>query len=290
MKIHKILNNNFVVTLDEKGCEQIVGGKGIAFGKSVGNRIDNKLVERTFILPNENNQGRNIQTYIDALPIDFFEIAADIVDYASVKTDKNINKSACLAIADHIFTSIERQKQDMKIPNYILWEIKNFYPVEYEVGLYALDLINNVTGFQLSDDEAGFIATHIIDSELESSNITLVYKTTELIKDITSIVKECFDFEFDPNSIYYYRFITHLKFFASRLFGNISVLNCNDDRLYNIIQTTYIDSFNCTLKIEKYLNDQYEHVLSKEEKVYLTIHIENITNIRNQPLKLDSDI
>ncbi len=275
MKIHKVLNNNFVIILDEQGEEKIVGGKGIAFGKRSGDLIADEVINKTFVVPNSGDN-RNIQKYVEALPIECFEIATDVVEFAKIKTAKKINESVCLAIADHIYSSIERHKQGTQIPNYMLWELKKFYIAEFEVGLYALELIENQFGIRLAEDEAGFIATHIIDSELESSDLDQVYKTATLIKDISNIVKYYFNVEFDNDSIYYYRFVTHLKFFAGRLFNDYTFKQNEDDRLYEMIQKSYINSFACTAKIEEYLQTNYAYTLSKEETVYLTIHIENV--------------
>ena len=35
MKIIKVINNNTVSVIDDKGKEQIISGKGIGFGKSI---------------------------------------------------------------------------------------------------------------------------------------------------------------------------------------------------------------------------------------------------------------
>ncbi len=43
MKIHKALNNNAAVVLDEKGHEKIVMGKGICFKKKAGDEIPEEL-------------------------------------------------------------------------------------------------------------------------------------------------------------------------------------------------------------------------------------------------------
>lgn len=276
MKIHKVLNNNFVIIMCD-GKEQVIGGKGIAFGKKVGDSVDSSVINKTFVIPTyDGDDYLNTDRYIQALPVEYFEIAINIVNFAKVKTGKKINESVCLAIADHIHSSIERYKEGTEIPNYMLWEIKKFYTAEFEVGQYGLGLVFDEFGIKLSDDEAGFIATHVIDSELENSNIDQVYKTANLIKDITTIVKYFFNVEFDDDSIYYYRFITHLKFFAGRLFNNYMFNQNEDDRLYDMIQKSYINSFNCCQRIGKYLEKNYSYTLSKEEMVYLTIHIENI--------------
>lgn len=271
MKIHKVLNNNFAIIMDNDGEEKIVGGKGIAFGKKSGDSLDQAAINKIFVIPKE-----LISKYIDALPIELIEIAISIVDFAKHKIGKVINENVCFAIADHIQFAIERKKKNTSIPNYMMWEIKKFYITEFEVGIYALDLIKKELGISLHEDEAGFIATHIIDSELEQSNLEQVYKTTKLIKDISNIVKYYFNIDFDNDSIYYYRFITHLKFFANRLFNDFIFKVKDDSTLYDMIQKSYTNSFSCVLKIEEYLKQNYAYSLSKEEKIYLTIHIENV--------------
>ncbi|MFV0288288.1 MAG: BglG family transcription antiterminator LicT [Mycoplasmatales bacterium] len=275
MKIHKILNNNFVIIITTSGDEQIIGGKGIAFGKRVGDLVDLKIINKTFVIPSSKNNDIT-QRYVSAIPIEYFEVAINILKMAKIKIEKTINESVCLSIADHIYACIQRYECNIHIPNYMLWELKKFYIAEYEVGKYGLSLIEREFGISLMDDEAGFIAAHIIDSELKNSNIEQVYKTATLIKDISNIVKYFFNINFDNDSIYYYRFVTHLKFFAGRLFNEYMFNESSDDRLYKMIKKSYVNSFNCTLKIQAYLELNYVYKLSKEEKVYLTIHIENV--------------
>ena len=41
--IHKILNNNVVITLDDDKREQIVMGKGIAFKKRIGDWVPDEV-------------------------------------------------------------------------------------------------------------------------------------------------------------------------------------------------------------------------------------------------------
>ncbi len=275
MKIHKVLNNNFVIVINEHGLEQVVGGKGIAFGKRSGDSLDQSAINKVFEMPHDLNID-GVQKYIEAIEIEYFEIAVNIVEFAKMKIGKKINETVCLAIADHLKSSIIRLESGNSVPNYVLWELKKFYITEYEIGSYGLELVKSRLGIELPEDEAGFIATHIIDSELEQSDIDQVYKTTKLIKDLSNIVKYYFNVDFDNDSIYYYRFITHLKFFANRLFNNMTFSNGDDPVLYEMIKKSYVNSFDCTKKIEEHLGKHYSYSLSKEEIVYLTIHIENV--------------
>lgn len=49
MRIRRILTNNALVVLDEKGKEQIVCGKGIGYKKRPGDNVDDKLVETVYV-------------------------------------------------------------------------------------------------------------------------------------------------------------------------------------------------------------------------------------------------
>ncbi len=53
MKIAKILNNNVVVALDERGSEQVVMGRGLAFQKRAGDTLETALIEKVFALQND---------------------------------------------------------------------------------------------------------------------------------------------------------------------------------------------------------------------------------------------
>lgn len=69
----------------------------------------------------------------------------------------NLNSSVYVTLTDHINFAIERQKQNIDFTNPLLWEIKRYYPSEFQVGCYALDLIKQRFDVQLTEDEAGFI-------------------------------------------------------------------------------------------------------------------------------------
>ena len=82
--------------------------------------------------------------------------------------------------------------------------------------------------------------------------------------------------DFDEESVYYYRFITHLKFFAQRLFLENKQYTDDDNPLYHIVKEQYKKAFNCTQSVMKFVDNKYNYKISKEEQLYLTVHIENI--------------
>lgn len=96
-------------------------------------------------------------------------------------------------------------------------EIRRFYREEYEIGLWALGQIAEEFKVRLPEDEAGFIALHIANAEMDEQKMHNMYEITRIMQEISNIVKYHFQMEFDEDDVYYYRFIPHLKFFAKRL-------------------------------------------------------------------------
>ena len=46
MRIKKVINNNILCVIDEKGHEMIVTGKGIGFKRKTGERVDETTIEK----------------------------------------------------------------------------------------------------------------------------------------------------------------------------------------------------------------------------------------------------
>lgn len=52
MQIRKILNNNVVITTNQKNNEIVVMGRGLAFQKKVGDEIAEDAIDKTYHLAN----------------------------------------------------------------------------------------------------------------------------------------------------------------------------------------------------------------------------------------------
>ena len=97
------------------------------------------------------------------------------------------------------------KRQGVEYPNHLLWEITNFYPAEFAVGLQALDIISERLGYRLPRDEAGFIALHIVNAEIDGKMADMV-RITEMIRKIVSEVQAYYDVALDEQSLDYGRF------------------------------------------------------------------------------------
>ncbi|MFR0891010.1 MAG: BglG family transcription antiterminator LicT [Clostridium sp.] len=277
MRIHKILNNNVVVVLDGNDKERVVMGRGLAFKKKCGDEIDPKAVDKVFTMHNPDTNNK-FQELVASIPLDYMLLVEDIISFAKTNIGKKINDSIYISLADHIFMSITRHQEGIEVKNALLWDIKRFYKEEFSIGLQALEMIQKQTGIRLPDDEAGFIALHFVNSEMEENpdRIEDMYTITKVMQEISNIVKYYFKFEFNEESVYYYRFVTHLKFFAQRLVTNKTYKENDEDDLLDVIKAKYKNAYGCVETIKKYLIDQYDYVLSDEEMLYLTIHIARV--------------
>jgi len=275
LKIAKVINNNVISVIDAHKKELVVMGRGIAFQKRPGDLVDESKIEKTFKLDNK-DVSEKFKTLLYDVPMEYMDVSDRIISYAKERLGKKLNDSIYVSLTDHITFAIERSQKGLIISNPLLWEIKRIYADEYAVGLKAITKIEEMLGITLPQDEAGFIAMHIVNAEL-NEEMPNVVNMTKLIQDILNIVKYHFKIELDEESLNYFRFLTHLKFFAQRLYTD-SPYNNEDDFLYEMVKEKQKEAFACVLKIRDFIEKTHNHQLTKEEMAYLTIHIERVVN------------
>ncbi|MBJ7895140.1 BglG family transcription antiterminator LicT [Bacillus atrophaeus] len=273
MKIAKVYNNNVVSVINEHDKESVIMGRGIAFQKKAGDKVDEGRIEKIFTLENK-DVSEKFKTLLYEIPLECMEVSEEIISYAKMRLGKKINDSIYVSLTDHINFAIERHKKGLDIKNALLWETKRLYKEEFSIGKEALLMVEKKTGISLPEDEAGFIALHIVNAELNEEMPNII-NITKVMQEILSIVKYHFNIEFDEESLYYYRFVTHLKFFAQRLF-NGTYMESSDDFLFETVKEKYHRAYKCTEKIKQYIQKEYDHELTSEELLYLTIHIERV--------------
>ncbi|WP_138494932.1 BglG family transcription antiterminator LicT [Paenibacillus pinistramenti] len=275
MKIKKILNNNAVVA-SKDGQEVIVIGRGVAYNKRVSDEVSEETIEKIFTPENEEMNSK-YKALIADMPIEYLQLSERIIAYATLKLGKKLNESLYIHLTDHIHFAVERTNNGLTIKNGLLWETKQLYKEEYEIGLEALNMILEQFGVILPEDEAGFLALHIVNAEM-NEEMPVVKKMTKIMQEILTIIKYHFKVEFDEDSLSYYRFITHLKFFAQRLVKGTHYNRDQFEDMLSVVRGKYAGSYECALKIRKFVENQYSYQLSDEELMYLTIHIQRVVH------------
>ena len=189
--------------------------------------------------------------------------------------NQSLNENIYLTLTDHISFALERMKNGLSYKNALLTEIKCFYPMEYNIGLYALDRIKRNLDIELPTDEAGFIALHIVNAQLDTKMSDMMH-ITELIHKILSIIKLFYKINLDEESLHYERLVTHLKFFGQRLFRNKESRD-EDGVFYEMVKAQYPKDFECANIIRKYIEKTYHKSIAEEEMVFLTVHLRRIS-------------
>ena len=275
MKIEKILNNNVILTLNDSNQETVVMGRGIAFQKRVGDLVESDKIEKTFIPEGQEVMEDLANLYRDIDP-DILEVATNVIKYTQGILRLKLSNHIYLTLPDHLSYAISRTKEGLDIKNPLTREIKRFYKVEYEIGRKAIELVKEELGILLPDSEAAAIALHIVNARQDDSDLGVTIRMTELVQDIINIVHFYYGQTFDEDSFQYTRFITHLQYFARRLLHQ-ERRESNDDFLYEQIQRKYRKAFQCTERINEYLKKVEHTSLTKDEQLYLAIHIQRVT-------------
>lgn len=275
LKIKTILNNNAVVAIDNDNNEKVVVGKGIAFSKKVGDSINASLATKTYYLSSD-MLNLKFQEILVSLPMEQLNIVDKIIDDARMSIGRKISDSLYISLSDHIHFSLLNYEKGIYVRNNLLPEIIRFYPEEFEVGLRAIDIIKEETGILLPRDETGFIALHIVNAETEYHTSTKdIYQATQIIEEVLSVVKNYFDIDIDENSLAFYRFLYHLRYFSQRIVNHSVFKEDEKDReLMEVLAVKYQQSYQCCKNIKAFIKVKYDIDIGYEEMLYLTIHIQ----------------
>ena len=188
MKVEKVINNNLVRSSNERGQEVLVMGCGLGFKKKPGDAIDDALIEKVYVAGDRASTNR-LTELLDKVPLEHIQLTNEIVRYANLSLNKPIGDQIYLSLTDHISFAIERAQKGIPVRNALLWEIRRFYNHEFLIGKEALEMIRRRTGVELPEDEAGFIALHLVNASMDAPDMG---KTTEMTRVIQSTLLPSF--------------------------------------------------------------------------------------------------
>lgn len=278
LKILKVFNNNSVAAISDDLGDIILTGSGIGFQKKAGDLVDETKIEKTYLF--KDDQKKRFEQSIAEVPAVYYEIAHKIVSKAVKDLKVDFSGEIFIAISDHLSFAVKRKKENIYLPNIILNETKIIYKEEYKVGLWALNYIENKIGIRLDEDEAGYLALHLVNFSL-SNNANNAMKIVTLTKEVLNLIKKTMKVELEEDSIGYTRISTHLKFLAERIFRDdaSSVVDTTSDIREMLKEDARLAL--CINRIVKLIKERYNYDLSPDEQTYLCIHIKKNTNTNN---------
>ena len=188
-----------------------------------------------------------------------------------------LNESLLITLADHISFAIQRSEQGIRFSNPLMAPIREFYPEEYRLGMECLATIRQRCHADLSDDEGGFIALHIVNAELNTT-MSVVNDVTRFVDGCVQVVEYFYNCHFDRDALDFSRFTVHLRFFAQRVFqGKQEQENDSHDEVFRaLIARNCSEHYKCACCIAEYVRNTWHKELSDEELVFLTIHLKRI--------------
>lgn len=276
MRIEKVINNNIISARDDKGVELVVMGRGIGFDKKPGNEITDGKIEKIFRLDKMDDR-EYFKKLLASLPLEYIRLSTDIITYAKDSLELKLNQNVYLTLTDHIGFALNRHREGMDFNNVLYDEIRLFYPVEYSIGRYALELIEERTGYRLAEDEAASIALHIINGELDSAMGTTFFMI-KMMREMMGIIEKNISI---PEGRNYPkdRLISDLKQLANRLVSEKLISGRRDEKLYLFVEENYTEEYRIINSINDYIGKEYKCSMTEEEKIYLTLSIKRIKDI-----------
>ncbi len=274
--IEKVINNNIISAYEKSGAEVIVMGRGIGFKKKQGEVVPADQISKIFRIKSR-TLTEQFKELLANMPLERVRISDEIISHAKDHLKLKLNQSIYVTLTDHINFAIERVSQGIEPQNALLWEIKRFYPQEFQLGIYALELIQDRLGILLPEDEAGFIALHFVNAEY-GTDIRDAVKFPDQMQAIVDIVEHDLGILLDESSLHYERFMTHIKFLIQRIYRK-ELLSSEDRELSLLMQRKYPREYQCSVKVAEYIMKATGSRLSEEEIMYLSVHIRRVTAI-----------
>lgn len=273
MVIKKIFNNNVAAVVNDKGHECVIVGKGIIYGKRVGDSIDETHAVKVF---KSAGQGllEKLSNIVEDIPFEHIKVCNEIVTTARRELGQ-VDDKIFLTLINHISFAIQRHNEGMEFAD-TLWETQRLYPNEYRVGLMALDIIDNRLGIRLPAGEATFIAFHLLNAN--GTSMHTARKTVKLIDGVLDIVRR--RFRLNEDSILFTRFMTHLRFFAGRVMdpsSHESKPGRKNELLLRLLDEQS-EERTCVEEIADFVQTSFRHTVLPEEKSYLLIHLHTVVN------------
>ena len=274
--IEKVINNNIISAYEKSGAEVIVMGRGIGFKKKQGEVVPADQISKIFRIKSR-TLAEQFKELLANMPLERVRISDEIISHAKDHLKLKLNQSIYVTLTDHINFAIERVSQGIEPQNALLWEIKRFYPQEFQLGIYALELIQDRLDILLPEDEAGFIALHFVNAEY-GTDIRDAVKFPDQMQAIVDIVERDLGILLDESSLHYERFVTHIKFLIQRIYRK-ELLSSEDRELSLMMQRKYPREYECSVKVAEYIMQATGSRLSEEEIMYLSVHIRRVSTI-----------
>ena len=273
--VHKVLNNNVVISIDTSGQERVLMGRGLGFQLQPTDTIDPAKVEKTFILE-QGSDADHARQLLASVPYPIIEAVTSAVDEAERTLGRSLGRRLPLAVIDHVQYVLERMQQGIRIPTTAMPELRVLHPQEFAAAAQMARSISAGLQNELPEEEAIFLTMHLLNATRDEPNGTaaLLFRR---VQHVVTTVESGLGVRLDPASPDYARFILHVQFLLQRLVAQ-SMLRGSDTSFFEFAKLSYPRSYAIAADVKSYVSAATGSDLTDEELLYVIVHVERLAN------------
>ena len=268
--ITKILNHNSFMGIESKNDQEcLIMGKGVAFGKKVGQTVSVTGDARVYSLKELTDRGEAKDIIKSVSPL-CLELANEVLDQAEEEFGK-VDRSILFTMADHLDFAVRRIQNGEQISNPLTDDIRIMFYKEYKVAGCIRDLLKEKLGIRIDEHEIGYIALHV-HAAIVDENVSQAMEIARTVRECICMVEEETGKSIDVMSLSYNRLMNHVRYMVARAIHGEKLKMSLNDYMSVKFPGPYMTAEKICRKMEKSLKLPIPDI----EIGYLAMHLERM--------------
>lgn len=269
-RITKILNHNSFMGIESKNNQEcLIMGKGVAFGKKVGQTVSVTGDARVYSLKELTDRGEAKEIIKSVSPL-CLELANEVLDQAEEEFGK-VDRSILFTMADHLDFAVRRIQNGEQISNPLTDDIRIMFYKEYKVAGCIRDLLKEKLGIRIDEHEIGYIALHV-HAAIVDENVSQAMEIARTVRECICMVEEETGKSIDVMSLGYNRLMNHVRYMVARAIHGEKLKMSLNDYMSVKFPGPYMTAEKICRKMEKSLKLPIPDI----EIGYLAMHLERM--------------
>ena len=259
---------------DENNQECLVMGKGVAFGKKVGQTVPVTAEAKVYSLKEMTERGdaKDILKSVSPLCLEF---ANEVLNQAEQEFGK-VDRTILFTMADHLDFAIRRIQNGEQISNPLTDDIRVMFYKEYKVASCIQELLKEKMQIEIDEHEIGYIALHV-HAAIVDENVSQAMEIARTVRECISLVEKETGNSIDVMSLGYNRLMNHVRYMVARaIHGEKLKMNLNE-----YMSVKFPEPFMSAERICRQMEKSLKIPSPDIEIGYLAMHLERM---------LDTDI
>ena len=269
-RITKILNHNSFMGIESKNDQEcLIMGKGVAFGKKVGQTVSVTGDVRVYSLKELTDRGEAREIIKSVSPL-CLELANEVLNQAEEEFGK-VDRSIIFTMADHLDFAVRRIQNGEQISNPLTDDIRIMFYKEYKVAGCIRDLLKEKLGIRIDEHEIGYIALHV-HAAIVDENVSQAMEIARTVRECICMVEEETGKSIDVMSLSYNRLMNHVRYMVARAIHGEKLKMSLNDYMSVKFPGPYMTAEKICRKMEKSLKLPIPDI----EIGYLAMHLERM--------------